>query len=70
MHILYINILISYVFYMFRTRGLIFGKTVLYTVSMEHTLLYKRLPILMCVKHTIPYNTCIYNQISEDEPLG
>ena len=38
--------------------------------GIEHTVLPARVLILMHVKHIIPYYTCIYNRLPEDEPLG
>jgi hypothetical protein len=43
---------------MFRTRGFVFRKTVVYTGLVMH------------VKHTISYHNCIYNRLPENEPSG
>jgi hypothetical protein len=71
MHILKMNISIFNfdVFYMFRTRGFIFRKTVVCafknTVSNTHFCL---LDCLYWSMYNTPYHNCIYNHLPEYEP--
>jgi hypothetical protein len=63
MHIFWTYVLIFNffgVFYMFRTRGFIFGYTVVYTVMVWSSVFYMH------------HQTCIYtyNCLPEDEPSG
>jgi hypothetical protein len=59
-----------YDFYMFRNRGFILRKTIVYIGTMEHTLLPTKLLILMHVTHIVSYHNSIYNRCLDDEPSG
>ena len=59
MHLFKINILICYIFYMFRTRGFIFRKTVAY-IGMAECGLHASVHAHTDTHYTIPVHTTLF----------